>query len=213
MSRRTIRQKGVAVRRSALSVPVVVLVALLAGCAPDGGDPQKGSEELTAPTEKTEMIEETTATQDPAERHRGSSGGSRRGEEQGNTTTRRGRRVEHHKDRPLQPGITGRADRVLQARLPDAQGLPSRRSGGRRCLLPGGDERGHDDGGGPLGARVRVHGRGGPRDATAGLSLCVRIILRLLLGSRCPQNVSCGRSMLYSVIGCFQDDCGRIRRA
>jgi hypothetical protein len=65
MSRRTTRQKGVAVRRSALSVPVVVLVALLAGCAPDGGDPQKGSEELTAPTEKTEMIEETTATQAP----------------------------------------------------------------------------------------------------------------------------------------------------
>ncbi len=52
-------------RRSALSVPVVVLVALLAGCSPDGSDPKRGSKELTAPTEKTEIVEETTATQAP----------------------------------------------------------------------------------------------------------------------------------------------------
>ena len=44
-------------KRSVLSVLVVSLVVLLAGC---GGEEQ--TEELTAPTEKTEIIEQTTTT-------------------------------------------------------------------------------------------------------------------------------------------------------
>ncbi len=56
MVRRAIRGKGVAVRRLALSVLVVALAALLAGCG--GGEENK---ELTAPTEDTEIVEETTA--------------------------------------------------------------------------------------------------------------------------------------------------------
>lgn len=57
MAHRAIREKGVAVRRLAVSVLVVALVALLAGCG--GGEEDKG---LTAPTEDTEIVEETTAT-------------------------------------------------------------------------------------------------------------------------------------------------------
>jgi hypothetical protein len=61
MARRAMRGKGVAVRRSALLVLVVALVALLARCG--GGEENK---ELTAPTEDTEIVEETTAaTQAP----------------------------------------------------------------------------------------------------------------------------------------------------
>ena len=47
-------------RCSALSVLVVALVALVAGCG--GGEKTKG---LTAPTEDTEIIEETTVRQAP----------------------------------------------------------------------------------------------------------------------------------------------------
>ena len=65
MVRWAIRKKGVAVRRAALSVLMITLAVSLAGCGGDGGETQKGSEELTAPTEKTEIIEETTATQAP----------------------------------------------------------------------------------------------------------------------------------------------------
>ncbi len=60
MARRVISEKGVVVRHLALSVLAVALVALLAGC---GGE-QK-TKELTAPTQETELIEETTATQAP----------------------------------------------------------------------------------------------------------------------------------------------------
>jgi hypothetical protein len=60
MACRAMRGKGVAVRRLALLVLAVALVALLAGC---GG--QEETKELTAPTEKTEIVEETTATQAP----------------------------------------------------------------------------------------------------------------------------------------------------
>ncbi len=52
--------KGVVVRHLALSVLAVALVALLAGC---GGEEK--TKELTAPTQETEIIEETTATQAP----------------------------------------------------------------------------------------------------------------------------------------------------
>jgi hypothetical protein len=52
--------KGDTVKCSVLSVLVVSLVVLLAGC---GGEEQ--AEELTAPTEKTEIIEQTTTTQAP----------------------------------------------------------------------------------------------------------------------------------------------------
>ena len=61
MAHRAIREKNVAVRRLTISVLVVALVALLAGCG--GGEEDKG---LTAPTEDTEIVEETTtATQAP----------------------------------------------------------------------------------------------------------------------------------------------------
>ena len=60
MARRIIREKGVAVRRLALSVLMITLAASLAGCGGDGSETQKGSEELTAPTQETEIIEETT---------------------------------------------------------------------------------------------------------------------------------------------------------
>ena len=49
--------KGDTVKCSVLSVLVVSLVVLLAGC---GGEEQ--TEELTAPTEKTKIIEQTTTT-------------------------------------------------------------------------------------------------------------------------------------------------------
>ncbi len=60
MVRWVIWKKGVAVRHLALSVLAVTLVALLAGC---GGEEK--TKELTAPTQETEIIEETTATQAP----------------------------------------------------------------------------------------------------------------------------------------------------
>ena len=60
MVRWVIWEKGVAVRHLALSVLAVALVALLAGC---GGEEK--TKELTAPTQETEILEETTATQAP----------------------------------------------------------------------------------------------------------------------------------------------------
>ncbi len=53
-------KKGVAVRHLALSVLAVALAALLAGC---GGEEK--TKELTAPTQETEILKETTATQAP----------------------------------------------------------------------------------------------------------------------------------------------------
>jgi hypothetical protein len=43
---------------SSLLAVVLAVAFLTAGC---GGETQKGSEELTAPTQKTEIIDETTA--------------------------------------------------------------------------------------------------------------------------------------------------------
>jgi hypothetical protein len=60
MVRWVIWEKVVVVRHLALSVLAVALVALLAGC---GGEEK--TKELTAPTQETEILEETTATQAP----------------------------------------------------------------------------------------------------------------------------------------------------
>src|SRR3712207_1775160 len=57
MAHRAVQEKGVAGRRLTILVLVVALVALLAGCG--GGEEDKG---LTAPTEDTEIVEQTTAT-------------------------------------------------------------------------------------------------------------------------------------------------------
>ncbi len=42
-------------------VTALALVWFVTGCGGDGDETKKGSEELTAPTQKTEIIEETTA--------------------------------------------------------------------------------------------------------------------------------------------------------
>lgn len=44
-----------------LLVTVLTTAGLLAGCGGEGDETKKGSEGLTAPTQETEIIEETTA--------------------------------------------------------------------------------------------------------------------------------------------------------
>jgi hypothetical protein len=143
MVRWVIWEKVVVVRHLALSVLAVALVALLAGC---GGEEK--TKELTAPTQETEILEETTATQAPP-RDEEATKAARQNVGDTSTTV------------SIDPNSS----------VPPDEQLEFFRLGCQTCLLPGGDKRGHDDGGSPLGTRVRMHRPRGSRNATAGLSL------------------------------------------
>jgi hypothetical protein len=103
MARQIIRKKGVAVRRLALSVLMIMLAALLAGCGGDGSETQKGSEELTAPTQETELTEETTRAPPRDEEEAAADEAKRKAAQQGTGGASTGIRIDPNS--PVPPDV------------------------------------------------------------------------------------------------------------